>query len=145
MKNLYLVRHGETELNKTKVYYGSTDCPLTEKGRSQSQGLSEVFSQIDIDVIYTSPLRRAVDTASIIFGDREFVREPRLEEMDFGQWEGKHYTELQGDPLFEKWQREWKTTRPPEGESFNDLNQRVESFWSDLRGAGADNVAIVGH
>lgn len=146
MKNLYLIRHGETELNITKVYYGSTDCALTQKGREQSRGLAPIFKDIQVDAVYTSPLIRAKDTAEIIFGcHHSLVIDTRLKEMDFGQWEGKHYTDLAGDEGFELWQREWKTTPAPGGESFNDLTRRVEEFWQRLKTRPEDNVAIVGH
>ena len=146
MKNLYLIRHGETELNKAKVYYGATDCPLTDKGREQSRGLQAVFAAKDIDLIYVSPLQRAKETADIIFSPSlPRVIDPRLQEMDFGSWEGKRYTELSDDPIFQLWQEEWESTRAPGGESFNDLAQRVESFCLDLKNTKADNVALVGH
>lgn len=146
MKNLYLIRHGETELNITKVYYGSTDCPLTQRGRKQSQGLALTFKNIKVDRVYTSPLIRAKDTADIIFSSgQDLVIDSRLKEMDFGQWEGKHYTDLAGDETFELWQREWKNTPAPGGESFNDLTRRVEDFWQFLKKTTEDNVAIVGH
>lgn len=144
---IYMLRHGETELNVKKVYYGSTDCALTEKGRSQAEALTPVFSSMALDAVWTSPLKRATKTASIILENNDAPRRetPLLSEVNFGEWEGKSFFELQGDPLFEQWCDQWQTTRPPKGESFCDLSERVKAFWTELQDCSAENVLIVTH
>lgn len=144
---LYLVRHGETELNVKKVYYGSTDCELTEKGKEQAVSLKTAFASVPLDLVLESPLKRAKTTVDLILGEKEVPRleDGRLKELDFGGWEGKSYTELQGDPLYEQWCREWKTTCPPRGECFLDLAQRVRSFYGDLLKREEERVLIVAH
>ena len=144
---LYLVRHGETELNVKKVYYGSTDCELTEKGKEQAVSLKTAFASVPLDLVLESPLKRAKTTVDLILGEKEVPRleDDRLKELDFGGWEGKSYTELQGDPLYEQWCREWKTTCPPRGECFLDLAQRVRSFYGDLLKREEERVLIVAH
>ena len=144
---LYLVRHGETELNVKKVYYGRTDCGLTEKGKEQAVSLKTAFADIPLDLVLESPLKRAKTTADLLLGEKEVPRleDDRLKELDFGGWEGKSYRELQGDPLYEEWCREWKTTRPPRGESFLDLAERVRSFYADLLNREEEQVLIVAH
>ena len=144
---LYLVRHGETELNVKKVYYGSTDCELTEKGKEQAVSLKTAFASVSLDRVLESPLKRAKTTTDLLLGEKEVPRleDGRLKELDFGGWEGKSYTELQGDPLYEEWCREWKTTRPPRGECFLDLVQRVRSFYEDLLKREEERVLIVAH
>ena len=144
---LYLVRHGETELNVKKVYYGSTDCELTEKGKEQAVSLKTAFASVPLDLVLGSPLKRAKTTVALILGEKEVPRleDGRLKELDFGGWEGKSYTELQGDPLYEQWCREWKTTCPPRGECFLDLAQRVRSFYGDLLKREEERVLIVAH
>ena len=144
---LYLVRHGETELNVKKVYYGSTDCDLTEKGKEQAVSLKTAFASVPLDLVLGSPLKRAKTTVDLILGEKEVPRleDGRLKELDFGGWEGKSYTELQGDPLYEQWCREWKTTCPPRGECFLDLAQRVRSFYGDLLKREEERVLIVAH
>ena len=144
---LYLVRHGETELNVKKVYYGSTDCELTEKGKEQAVSLKTAFASVPLDLVLGSPLKRAKTTVDLILGEKEVPRleDDRLKELDFGGWEGKSYTELQGDPLYEQWCREWKTTCPPRGECFLDLAHRVRSFYGDLLKREEERVLIVAH
>ncbi len=144
---LYLVRHGETELNLKKVYYGRTDCGLTEKGKEQAASLRAAFADISLDIVLESPLKRAKDTADLLLGAKEVPRieDERLKELDFGGWEGKSYLDLQGDPLYEQWCREWKTTCPPEGECFLDLAKRVRDFYEDLLNRAEEKVLIVAH
>lgn len=144
---LYLVRHGETELNLKKVYYGRTDCGLTEKGKEQAVSLRAAFADLSLDLVLESPLKRAKDTAGLLLGAKEVLRleDERLEELDFGAWEGKSYLDLQGDPLYEQWCREWKTICPPHGECFLDLAKRVRDFYEDLLKRGEEKVLIVAH
>lgn len=144
---LYLVRHGETELNLKKVYYGSTDCALTEKGEKQAVSLKTAFADMPLDLVLESPLRRAKDTATLLLGEKEVKRlsDDRLKELNFGGWEGKSYLDLQGDPLYEQWCNEWQTTRPPGGESFLDLAKRVGDFYEDMMKRTEETVLIVAH
>ena len=144
---LYLVRHGETELNVKKVYYGSTDCALTKKGREQAASLKKVFEKMPLDVVLESPLLRAKDTATLLLGENAAPRmtDDRLKELNFGAWEGKSWQELQGDETYEKWCVEWQTTCPPDGESFLDLAARVRSFYEELLARKEENVLIVAH
>ncbi len=148
MKNLYLFRHGETELNLKKVYYGATDCALTSKGETDADKLRPVFAEIPVDLCFVSPLKRAGDTAKRIFPLREadfFCRDDDLRELNFGAWEGKHYSELEGDPHWQAWAADYFHIAPPGGESFHDLSKRAEAFKETLFAAEKDAVAVVGH
>lgn len=144
---LYLVRHGETELNVKKVYYGFTDCDLTEKGKDQARALRRGFETMVLDVVLESPLIRAKDTATLLLGENPVPRvtDDRLKELNFGAWEGKSWQELQGDAVYEQWCVEWQTTCPPDGESFLDLASRVRGFYEDLLKRADENVLIVAH
>ena len=63
---LYLVRHGQTDMNKEKLYYGWTDCPINEIGIKQAQTLYGFFKNVVCDKVITSDLKRSVETAEII-------------------------------------------------------------------------------
>lgn len=147
MKKLFLLRHGETQLNLKKVYYGRTDCDLTQKGVEQAAVLTSFFSVLHLDLVYESPLLRAKHTADIVLAQNpvERVRDDRLRELDFGAWEGKSYQELTGDPVYTAWCNDWQNTRPPQGESFCDLVGRTQSFYRDLIKSEAEDILIVGH
>jgi alpha-ribazole phosphatase len=128
---LYLARHAESILNKKQVYYGSIDCPLSEQGRKQAEGLKNALQGIKFDTVITSPLKRAVDTAKIIRDEyhTDLLIDERLKEVHFGQWEGMHYKEIQEkDPEhWDAWVKDWKHARPPGGEAYMELYERVKT------------------
>lgn len=94
---LYLVRHGQTAANQRRLLQGSTDHPLDELGRRQVTLIADRLAKLPpVDAIITSPLQRAVVTASTI-GHRlgiEPVIRHALTELDFGQWENREFTEM---------------------------------------------------
>lgn len=133
---LYLVRHGETALNKKGCYYGKTDAILSAEGIRQAEYLREVFSGISFDYVVSSPLVRAYNTAQIIIEEREqqIFGDSRLMEQDFGIFEGLTYGELERkypDEL-KQWNKQFSTYRIPEGESFLDVRRRIEAFLKDI-------------
>ena len=101
----YLVRHGETKWNAVDRICGRSDVPLSEAGRRQAKRLAERLKPISFDALYSSPLKRAIDTARFI-SERiglEPVLDDSLVELDYGQWEGKTLQEIiKNDPKREK-------------------------------------------
>jgi 2,3-bisphosphoglycerate-dependent phosphoglycerate mutase len=95
---LLLVRHGETSANLDGVWHGSTDTPLTERGRRQAERVAKYLAATcaDASALYASDLQRARDTASAIAGalDLEVRTDAGLREYDLGAWEGRTYREL---------------------------------------------------
>ena len=94
---LYLVRHGETEWNKKRIFQGKGDSPLTDIGIEQASLLGEYIKglNIHIDEVISSPLGRAYDTAKLIFPEREIKQDWNVAEMGFGSWEGKNILDIQ--------------------------------------------------
>lgn len=154
---LYLARHGETVLNQKRCYYGTTDVPLTEKGREQATGLGRYLKDMDLHRILSSPLRRAVETAELIQARREdniaIESDSRLAEQNFGIFEGHTYGELKEmyPEELAAWNRDFTTYRIPDGESFLDVRHRLDDFLADLwieaqkSGAGDTSVLITAH
>ncbi len=89
---IYIVRHGQTEMNQRRVLQGRSDVPLNDTGIKQAQQLAAELSTVSFDRVYTSPLKRAVQTAKIIAPDAEPVIDDRLIEMDYGPYEGTDLT-----------------------------------------------------
>jgi len=161
MTNIYLVRHGESTLNIKKVYYGWTDCDLSEDGIKQANDVEKIMEKINYEYIISSPLKRALNTAQIINSEKELINsnkklisnkeiiiDNRLKEINFGDWENKTYKQLQSlnSDIFNKWCNDWKNTSPPQGESFIDLYKRVVEFTNHLIHNHKDeNVLIVAH
>ncbi len=150
MLQLFLVRHSETEMNEKGLYYGWTDCGLTENGIKQAKKLRKALRHEKFDCVISSTLSRAIHTAEIISGLNtvDIVTEPRLRELNFGEWEGMHYEQImqKDKEHWEKWCAEWMTTAPPSGECFNDLHQRVSGFMDELLGKyKSGRILIVAH
>lgn len=145
---IYLVRHGETELNKKQCYYGHTDVALSENGISQAKQLGEYFKNHTFDMVISSPLQRAVHTAKYILRDRpqQIVLDERLSEQNFGIFEGFTYGELleMYPDEFRDWNSNFSNYRIPEGESFSDVRQRIDSFIEGLSKKNKE-VLLVAH
>src|SRR5687768_9368051 len=89
MLKIFLLRHGETAYNAdNNRYCGRTDLPLTPKGIRQAKEVKRQMEGIELAAVYSSPLQRAYTTALIASG-KEAIRDERLIEADFGEWEGK--------------------------------------------------------
>jgi len=87
---LYIIRHGETDYNKAAKLQGQTDIPLNDYGRELARQTSRKLSTLNLDLIYSSPLQRAMETAVILRGTRNIpiISDNRLKEMTFGKFEG---------------------------------------------------------
>jgi probable phosphoglycerate mutase len=122
------VRHGETPPNRAGLLLGRSDAVLTDRGRTQAERLSKLFAGWGVERVLTSPLRRARDTAASIAAacDREVEVDERLIEIDYGDWEGSPFGDL--DPaLVARWRGDGSFA-PPGGESLATVAERVASF-----------------
>ena len=147
---LILIRHGETDWNVEGRYQGQADPPLNARGVHQAEELARELKDVGIDIVYSSPLRRAWDTACIIA--RALLLplhpEPRLMEIHQGDWQGRLRAEIAAKypDLFQRWLTEpWKVT-PPGGEHLRDVQARVYAAVDDIlsRHRG-QTVALVTH
>ncbi|WP_407560387.1 histidine phosphatase family protein [Streptomyces sp. 184] len=105
MGDLLLVRHGETEWSRDGRHTGRTDLPLTDVGEDQARALVPVLAGRRIATVLCSPLGRAVRTAELALpGRRGTVLEPRLQEWDYGGYEGLTTPEIRADrPGWDLW------------------------------------------
>ena len=150
MTRLYLIRHGETEWNLIGRYQGQADPPLNERGLDQSRALAEKLSGVGLDILYTSPLRRAAQTAEIV-AERLGIRvmeDDRLMEIHQGDWQRRLRSEIENlyPDLFRRWETEpWEVT-PPSGEHLRDVQQRVYAAVEDILSRHPEErVGIVAH
>lgn len=147
--NIYLLRHGETEENKNKYYYGKLNVELNETGKLQAEKAGEMLKGIKFDSIYISERKRTRETALLALGNKQhkFMEDSRINEINFGEFEGKNYKEIQEKyPLeYEEWNNNWQQFAPPGGESYQTFYLRVESFIKDLLEIDNENILIVTH
>lgn len=150
MTDLYLIRHGQTRWNLENRIQGHLDSPLTDLGRRQAGWLAEAYASVAFDVIYTSTLDRAYETARILRGKRaiDIVRLEALKEINFGEWEGLKFTDLKEEnpESFDAFRFSPDTFRPKGGETFREAQARiVEATAGLLRENRGAKVALVIH
>lgn len=147
MKKIYLIRHGETESNRKGVFRGRLDIPLSRNGREQAADLKRYFENIPIDVVYTSPLQRAVETAETVFPGHTPVKEKGLNNLDLGEWSGmeKRVVTERFPGMWEDWVKRPESIRFPGGERLDDVRQRSRLFFERIIDAEAETIAAVSH
>jgi broad specificity phosphatase PhoE len=125
----HLVRHGEIAANLEKVWHGSTDSPLTERGRRQAEAVGRHLAEAlggEPVAVYSSPLQRARDTAAAIAAalGTDVRLDVALGEYDLGEWEGRPYPDLAADGFFERVMRD-ADFAPPGAESPRQVADRI--------------------
>ena len=141
--NLYVVRHGETIWNLEKRVQGITDIPLTEVGIKSAEDLQELVSSLNIDIVISSPLSRARDTAKILVDSKLPINtDDRIKERDWGMNEGALISEV------DRWDC-WDVilnTKVQNIECIQDFMYRVSSFIEEIKERYKDkNVLVVTH
>lgn len=127
MTTIFLARHGESDWNVEKRFQGHSDRPLTERGREQAHALADLVGSEKIDAVYTSPLRRARETAEIVAARAglEAVALPELREVDTGSWSGLSRADVEArfPEGFARWRSGgsgWEN-----GETYEEMAERV--------------------
>ena len=148
---VYLVRHGETESNRLGLALGRDNVPLNEHGLWQAERVGRALASEPLVAVYSSPLRRAQDTAQAVAGHhgREVQVEERLIEMDVGEVEGLPFDEVRKryPDLLEKWvSGSGPTQTMPGGERLVDVQERAWALVNELAARHGDEViAAVSH
>lgn len=142
--DLFLIRHGETDANVQQITQGWLDTDINKRGQEQAREAAKSFNE-DIDAIFASDLKRAIQTAAVFrekFSSKPYYEDNRLRERNFGSATGH---------LLEKtdWDKFWSAPpneHPlPDAESLDEYNARVEEFIEMLRKSGLSKVLIVTH
>jgi len=148
---LFLIRHGQTSWNVEGRYQGSCDIELNNTGIQQAELASEYFSRVKFSNIYSSPLKRTMETANIINGRSEegIETSDNLKEVDFGKWEGLKFDQINKDynEDYQKWMEDPYNNHPTGGESFKELTDRTTSAIDSIVAKNEDgsSVAIITH
>ncbi|MDX2226189.1 MAG: alpha-ribazole phosphatase [Verrucomicrobiae bacterium] len=139
---LYLVRH--TRLNiPLGICYGQSEIPLAETFPDEARQISDKLKGITEAHLYTSPLERCAKLAAHISNEPAII-EPRLKELNFGQWEMKKWDAIDRKAV-DKWTQDFVNNRCPGGESYYDLNLRVKEWMADLHKAKVKKAIAVTH
>ena len=146
---IYLLRHGQTTASVEGRYIGHTDVPLSEEGEAQLRDMCDRYEYPQADVVLSSPLKRCLQTAQILYPDAEIIPMRELIEYNFGEFENKTAEELENHPVFARWLAGEEDVDPPFGESSRDFQRRVcDAFMRIVEGllkTGTTRAAIVTH
>jgi len=149
MTEIILIRHGETEWNVGEVFRGRADIELSETGIKQAELLAEYLSNIKIDAIYSSPLKRALKTAQVIarYHSIDIEITHGLIDFDYGQWQALPHQEVKDN--YPELYREW-TIHPdrvimPGGESLDDVRKRTTGLIDEVIAKHKGIIILVTH
>ena len=146
---IHLIRHGAIDETLSGKYIGTTDPPLSDKGKMALKKLAFAHAYPQPPVVFTSPLKRCTQTCAVLFPERKPLVIANLSECNFGEWEGKTAEELKGSEDFQKWLAGDNSVKPPRGESNADFVRRVckifESIVEGLMKTGSTECAVVTH
>jgi len=147
---ILLIRHGETDWNRERVFRGVFDIPLNDNGRDQARLAAEALRSDKIDAAYTSPLSRAAETAEIVLGPHGInaTLHQGLLDFDYGDWTGKRESDVA-----ELWSEEhaiWNShphsIRIPGGDTLQDVFDRVYSAMEEVaKEHDSQTVALFTH
>jgi 2,3-bisphosphoglycerate-dependent phosphoglycerate mutase len=164
MKNILLIRHGQSEWNKLNLFTGFKNVELSEQGIEEANKAGQNFKKLNLkfDLVFTSELKRAQDTAKIILENLDqlddlnskskIIESFNLNERDYGDLTGldkKETAEKFGDEQVHKWRRGY-SDQPPNGESLEDVVNRVKTYFDSdilpsINNSENNNILIAAH
>ena len=164
MKNILLIRHGQSEWNKLNLFTGFKNIELSDQGIEEANKAGQNFKNLDIkfNIVFTSELKRAQETAKIILqnldqwdflnNEGKIISNINLNERDYGDLTGlnkKETAEKFGEEQVHKWRRGY-SDQPPNGESLEDVVRRVTKYFEEvikpaIQSDENDNILIVAH
>jgi 2,3-bisphosphoglycerate-dependent phosphoglycerate mutase len=164
MKNILLIRHGQSEWNKLNLFTGFKNIELSDQGIDEANKAGQNFKNLNIkfDIVFTSELKRAQETAKIIlknldqwdylYEEGKIITDINLNERDYGDLTGlnkKETADKFGEEQVHKWRRGY-SDQPPNGESLEDVVRRVKIYFEDsinpaIQSADNNNILIAAH
>ena len=164
MKNILLIRHGQSEWNKLNLFTGFKNIELSDQGIEEADKAGQNFKNLNIkfDIVFTSKLKRVQETAKIIlknlnqwdhlYEKGKIKTDINLNERDYGDLTGlnkKETADKFGEEQVHKWRRGY-SDQPPNGESLEDVVRRVKIYFEEsinpaIQSADNNNILIAAH
>lgn len=142
---LYLIRHTAVSVSKN-ICYGQSNVPLSATFEGEAEAIRLQVSGISMQKIYSSPLSRCTQLATLLFGENSFKCDDRLQEMNFGDWEMQDWDDIHHSTTGKKWFDNFTTHCCPNGESFEQMTNRVREFYYEIAAESKNkNIAICTH
>ncbi len=135
MLEIILVRHGQTDWNRDRRVMGARPIPLNTQGKREITQLAQLLSDVEFDIIYTSPLMRAFQTSRILSRGRSVKVEKvtEIQEIDYGEWVGRTFEDISREKMFKTYYANPKDAQAPGGEKMTEVIKRGASFIESLR------------
>ncbi|WP_313343931.1 histidine phosphatase family protein [Sedimentibacter sp.] len=145
--NIYLLRHGQTNINRDGIFQGDIDRELNEFGKKQAELLGKRIQKYHIDIIYSSDLGRVIETSKIIntYTNTEIILKEELREINMGTWDILSMEEryINNEAYATEWHKHLADLSYPNGECGKDVSKRVMKVIDDIKKRQYKNVAIV--
>ncbi|MBI5119189.1 histidine phosphatase family protein [Candidatus Poribacteria bacterium] len=142
-----LIRHGQTDWNKEKIFRGRADVPLNERGRAEARALSLHLEHVGATACYSSPLSRAVETAEIVAAPHSLSvkLEEGLTDMDYGKWQGLPDADAASrfPEMYHQWHETPHRVKFPNGESLAMVKKRVMNSLSLIVSSHPETTVFV--
>ncbi|HEY32548.1 MAG TPA: histidine phosphatase family protein [Dehalococcoidia bacterium] len=149
MAEIILVRHGQTAWNVAEVFWGQMDIELDATGLRQAELLAEYLGHTKLEAVYSSPLRRAIQTAEVIAHHHSLSVEitAGLNDINFGEWQGLSLNEarIKYGELYSAWVTTPHQVRFPSGESLDEVRERAVALVNELVDKYEGAVVLVSH
>jgi len=149
MTQIIIARHGETEWNASEIFRGRRDIGLNETGIEQAELLGNYLIDLRIEAIYSSPLKRALDTARSVAKHHSLNVNvnPGLMDFNYGAWEGLTHQAVKNKyrELYKRWLKEPHLVNIPEGENLGEVRERAKSLLDRVVSKHSGLVLLVSH
>jgi len=149
MTQIIVARHGETEWNASEIFRGRRDIGLNEPGIKQAEILGNYLTDLRIEAIYSSPLKRALDTARSVAKHHSLNVNvtPGLMDFNYGAWEGLTHQAVKDKyrELYTRWLKEPHLVNIPEGENLGEVRERAKSLLDRVVSKHSGLVVLVSH
>jgi broad specificity phosphatase PhoE len=149
MTQIIVARHGETEWNASEIFRGRRDIGLNDTGIKQAELLGNYLTDLRIEAIYSSPLKRALDTARSVAKHHslDVNVNPGLMDFNYGAWEGLTHQAVKDKyrELYTQWLKEPHLVNIPEGENLGEVRERAKSLLDRVVSKHSGLVVLVSH
>lgn len=142
--DITLIRHTSVNVKKG-ICYGHSDVGLSKSFNSELKEIKQKIVSVKYDLVFSSPLSRCQKLANNLFPNQNIILDDRLKELNFGNWEGIHWNDIYKSLEAKLFFDDYINTRCPNGESYNDLFIRINTFFQELNLSKNEKIAIVCH
>lgn len=143
---IHLLRHTQPKIDKG-ICYGHTDIDVEDSFNKEVKSILDSIENQKFDIIYSSPLKRCVKLAERVLHNHEkIIYDHRLKELNFGEWELKKWDEIIESEVGKAWFDDYLIKTCPGGESYPELEKRIEIFIEDIKSSNSnDRILVVTH